>query len=239
MGNETIGLRLTACRNALGLTQSALAEKIDLSVSTLKKIEADGNVPGGETLLRYASLGFNPGWILTGIGGMRLDGHRQWQSQSQAATGTNEETPEGVVMVEQLAFSASAGNGAMVLDDLGPSFPVQPELLRRLGLRPEHTRMVEAVGSSMLPTIQDREMLLVDTSPAARELIRDGDIYLFTIDSEAYLKRLRRDLGQWIIVSDNHEHFPPRPIPKGERFEIIGRVCWGARELRSAGPWYL
>lgn len=135
------------------------------------------------------------------------------------------------VMIGQLSFAASEGNGILVLTDLGKTFPVRPELLDRLDLQPEHTCMVEAVGTSMLPTIRDREVLLVDKSEAARSPIREGDIYLFTVDNEAFIKRLRRDPGQWIMVSDYQELFPPRPIPKGEHIAIIGRVCWGAHEL--------
>lgn len=235
MADNTIGERLVLCRELLDLKPGPMATKLEIAASTLKNIESGLNVPNGETLLRYAALGFNPGWILTGIGDMRLGPASQWQGQTQDSRPAGfAEAPapwDGLVMVERLAFSASAGNGALVLDELGPSFPVRRELLVRLGLRPEHTCMVEAVGLSMVPTIQDRDVLLVDTSPAARELIREGEIYLFTIDSEAYIKRLRRDVGQWVMVSDNQELFPPRAIPKGEHVQIIGRVCWGARAL--------
>lgn len=72
----TIGDRLAACRAFLGLSQKEMSEKVDIAASTLKKIEKDGNVPNGETLLGYSRAGFSPTWILTGEGEMLNDAAR-------------------------------------------------------------------------------------------------------------------------------------------------------------------
>lgn len=73
MAEESIGERLKRIRESRSLSQADWSLEVDVGLATLKKIELDGNVPSGETLLKYARLGFSPGWILTGAGSMYLD----------------------------------------------------------------------------------------------------------------------------------------------------------------------
>ena len=70
MAHETIAGRLRAIREELDHSQVEFAGMVGLSLSALKRIEIGHNVPSGETLLKYAELGANPGWILTGEGRM-------------------------------------------------------------------------------------------------------------------------------------------------------------------------
>lgn len=138
---------------------------------------------------------------------------------------------DSIVNIERLAFAGSAGPGSLVLQEAGDMSPVPKALLQRLHLKPEHARVLEAVGNSMLPTIHDGDPLIVDVSPAARSRIADDAVYAFTIGDEAYIKRLRREPGQLMMVSDNAESFPARPVPAGEPFVIIGRICWVGHEV--------
>ena len=69
---EGVGTRLRAVRKELGLSLRAIADAVDVSLSTWQRLETTDNVPSGETLLKIAELGFNPGWILTGQGAKRL-----------------------------------------------------------------------------------------------------------------------------------------------------------------------
>lgn len=71
--SDQIAERLKLARQELDLTQRDMAERLGLSIGALKRIEGAGNVPSGETLLRYAEAGINPGWVLTGIGEVRLE----------------------------------------------------------------------------------------------------------------------------------------------------------------------
>ncbi len=79
----------------------------------------------------------------------------------------------------------------------------------------------------MKPTIEDGDLILLDV--ADREL-RDDKIYVLTISDEAFLKRLRRERGRWMMISDN-PRFPPEPIPAAEVTRVVGRVVWGGRRL--------
>ncbi|CAA0111697.1 Uncharacterised protein [Starkeya nomas] len=73
MAEGSIGGRLRVIRESQSLSQAEWALKADIGLATIKKIETSGNVPSGETLLKYARAGFSPGWILTGAGNMYLD----------------------------------------------------------------------------------------------------------------------------------------------------------------------
>jgi transcriptional regulator with XRE-family HTH domain len=82
VAKSEISERLSAIRDELHLSQRALASLIGVAYRTWQDIETGKNVPSGETLLKVAKLGFNPGWILMGVGAMRLDepsqaGHAQ------------------------------------------------------------------------------------------------------------------------------------------------------------------
>jgi transcriptional regulator with XRE-family HTH domain len=64
-------LRLRAWRDALGLTQGQLADRLGVHIGVLKKYEQGVNVPGGEALAALARTGVNVNWLLTGEGPMR------------------------------------------------------------------------------------------------------------------------------------------------------------------------
>lgn len=137
--------------------------------------------------------------------------------------------PSGTATVELLAFKASAGDGALVLDDDAISVPFQQETLERLRVRPENARLLYSAGDSMRPTIEDGEPLLVDVTDID---IIDGRIYVFTIGDQVLVKRLRR-LGRRLLMrADNRDLYPDEEeVPMIEPVRIIGRVRWVGRSL--------
>jgi transcriptional regulator with XRE-family HTH domain len=67
----SLQLRLRAWRDALGLTQAQLADRLGVHIGVLKKYEQGVNIPGGEALAALARTGVNVNWLLTGEGSMR------------------------------------------------------------------------------------------------------------------------------------------------------------------------
>ncbi|MGX7745887.1 S24 family peptidase [Rhodopseudomonas parapalustris] len=136
---------------------------------------------------------------------------------------------DGTVPVELLAFKASAGGGALVVDDDSKSAPFQREALARVGVRPDNARLLYASGDSMRPTIEDGEPLLVDIIDT--EII-DGRIYVFTIGDQVLVKRLRRLGSRLLMRADNRDLYPDEEeVPMIEPVRIIGRVRWVGRSL--------
>lgn len=71
---DLFGFRLAEKRKKLGLTQKGLASACGVSVTSVQNYE-NGQVPGGEVLLRLSSaLNCSMEWLLTGEGPMFLGG---------------------------------------------------------------------------------------------------------------------------------------------------------------------
>lgn len=68
-----VGGRLKEARQALGLSQQALADRIGASKTGLQANEAGRSVPGGQLLTSMYSLGISVDWLLSGRGRMLLD----------------------------------------------------------------------------------------------------------------------------------------------------------------------
>ncbi|MDP2808680.1 MAG: helix-turn-helix transcriptional regulator [Rhodocyclaceae bacterium] len=63
---------MKAAREALGLTQDALALAVGGSKRGIQNNEALKSVPGGEVICGLVCLGINANWLLTGEGSMLL-----------------------------------------------------------------------------------------------------------------------------------------------------------------------
>lgn len=136
-----------------------------------------------------------------------------------------------VIMVPRYAATLAAGAGSWnegrrKLDDIPFSRKFLKDSIRRTsnaGLS-----LVEARGDSMAPTIQDGAMLMIDESDTT--LI--DDVFAFTFDGEARVKRFRRLTSGLMIMSDN-PLYPPETVEGDDlsRIQIIGRVKWVAQAL--------
>ncbi len=106
--------------------------------------------------------------------------------------------------------------------------------LKSKGVNPKHLIVIYAEGESMRPTVDDHDVLLIDTSrvePADRQVF-----VLSSIDKGAIVKRLVKSaLGGWIIRSDNEDkdQYPDRMLSRSEINEhrILGRVIWRGGDL--------
>lgn len=134
-----------------------------------------------------------------------------------------------IATIETLAFRASAGGGALIIDDETRLVPFSHETLDKLGVRAKNARLLNASGDSMRPTIENGEPLLVDI--ADTEVV-DGRIYVFTIGDQVLVKRLRRLGSRLLMRADNRDLYPDEEeVPMIEPVRIIGRVRWVGRSL--------
>lgn len=78
-----------------------------------------------------------------------------------------------------------------------------------------------ATGDSMSPVINDNDIVLLDIS---KTNITNGGIFLFEINGQKFIKRLRlRVTGELDIISDNSS-YPIETIKDYENIKVIGRV---------------
>lgn len=105
--------------------------------------------------------------------------------------------------------------------------------LRLKGANPASLIVIYADGESMWPTIDDHDVLLLDTSKTEPA---DGHVFvLANTDKGTIVKRLIKYGASWIIQSDNPDEkkYPDIVLPDGEINEhrIIGRVIWRGGDL--------
>lgn len=69
---DALATRLRAAREAFGLTQRAVAQRINMPLASYKDYEAGKRVPGGEALGLLIRAGINANWLITGNGPMLM-----------------------------------------------------------------------------------------------------------------------------------------------------------------------
>ena len=117
----------------------------------------------------------------------------------------------------------SAGHGQMVLDDSGvKSYMEVPRYLRHYG---ENLAMLYVEGDSMEPTLRKGDLVLCDSCGY------DGEgLYAVQYDGDAYVKRVFKQSGKFVIKSDN-PLYPQMEEPVGsDAIAIVGRVRYTVKK---------
>ncbi len=118
-------------------------------------------------------------------------------------------TPIPFRLISYYYKNASAGTGKLIIDNVPEDDIEIPDI-------PEYRNVSYAIGvngDSMEPTYQDGDILLVE----ATQEIRIGEIGIFQVDGEAYVKKL----GETELISLNQEY---ANIPLDESARTMGRV---------------
>ena len=102
---------------------------------------------------------------------------------------------------------------------------------------PRDKVLLEVEGESMLPTLHNGDVILVDKSEGGR-VLRSGKVFVVRDGHGMVVKRLHRGdaVNGLRLCSDNPDksRFPDREIivPEGEASPILGRVIWAGCEIR-------
>ncbi len=135
-------------------------------------------------------------------------------------------------LIPRLDVQPSSGYGALAADeDPTEMLAFRADWLRRVGINPEHARVLTNRGDSNEPTIRDGDVLLVDTSI---NNIVDNAFYIVVFNGLALLKRvqLRRD-GSVVLSSDNKLAYQDEIVPVAEvpDLRIAARLMWFGRSI--------
>ncbi|MFV0409971.1 MAG: helix-turn-helix transcriptional regulator, partial [Paracoccus sp. (in: a-proteobacteria)] len=120
----------------------------------------------------------------------------------------------------------SAGPGLENVEDMPTgAIAFRRDWLDRKKISPGHSMVVSVKGDSMVPTLHDGDLVLVDrrrTTPRGRRIYA-----LIGPDGEARVKRVERLPNTLLLQSDN-EQIPTELIPEAEadRIQILGEVVW-------------
>lgn len=110
--------------------------------------------------------------------------------------------------------AVSAGTGNFLTD--GPKKTIQiPD-----NVIPEATSYgVRITGDSMEPEFKNGQIAWV----LKQDAIENGEIGIFSLNGEAYIKKLHDNRNGIFLISLN-EKYPPIPVKEHDRFDILGKV---------------
>lgn len=219
----TLADRLKARTQQLGLNAVQVAEMAGVNRTFVHDImRGRSKRPDLQKLQRVAeALKVERNWLLHGIGDI--------EGESPII-----ENPDlAFVAVPYVNARPSMGGGQMVdaEPDYGRPYHFQQSWIRNtLRSDPTHLRIMHVEGDSMMPTLQDRDIVLVDTS---RRSPTPPGIFVLHDGMGLVAKRLEHipnsDPPRVRIVSDNPHYSPYENM--ADEVNIIGRIRWFAREM--------
>lgn len=125
---------------------------------------------------------------------------------------------------------ASAGPGTYVEHEpVVERLAFPPNYLSTItSTNPQHLAIISVKGNSMLPTLKDGDVVMLDTSK--RHLGYDG-MFVLQIEGVLHVKRIGRtgQPGHVVIRSDNEVESPPYEV-RIEDVSVVGRVLWSGRK---------
>ncbi len=215
---EHSGIHLKEIRKNLNLTQQRLAEELGISKQAISKIEVGTNeLSTGLILALKERFDINPDYLLTGEGKM-------FQTKINIKTIDELEKKSENKAQEQLEFfqlnllniTCSAGGGSINYnEEIIEVIPVPKVIVSN----PKNKDMITVSGDSMFPTLQDKELVVIDKSKTE---IKDNKIFVICVGDNVLVKRLQISVHGVRIISDNKE-YPVETISPDE-IKIIGQV---------------
>lgn len=215
--------RLRARIRQLGMNVAEVAREAGVNRSFVYDIlRGRSQVPSLEKLGQIAKVvKVDPDWLLTGKGNLQGDDP------------ITEDYHNDFVAIQYAAARPSMGGGAIAEDEerVGRDFHFRRAWIRdRLKAAPSLLRVMTVQGDSMIPTLHDGDVILVDMNQ--RNPIPPG-IFVLHDGMGLVAKRLEHvpmsDPPRVRIISDNRQ-YSPYECTAGE-VNIIGRVRWYGREI--------
>ena len=219
----TIADRLKARARQLGVNAAHVAEMAGVNRSFVYDImRGRSENPNLERLQLVAdALKVDRNWLLHGMG--RVEGDSPIINH-----------PDDIfVAIRSVRVSAAMGGGAVVEQPAedGKPYHFQKSWIRdRLKARPADLRILHVEGDSMLPTLKDGDVVLVDLSRTAPT---PPGLFVLFDGLGLVAKRLEHvadsEPAAVRVISDNPIYAPYER--SAEEVNIVGRIRWFAREI--------
>ena len=215
--------RLRARIRQLGMSVADVAREAGVNRSFVYDIlRGRSQVPNLDKLTRVAQVvKVELEWLLSGKG--RVEGDDP----------ITEEYHNDFVAIQYAAARPSMGGGAIVEDEdrIGRDFHFRRAWIRdRLKAAPSMMRVMDVQGDSMIPTLKDGDVVLVDMNQ--RSPVPPG-VFVLHDGMGLVAKRLEyvpmSEPPRVRIISDNQQYSPYECT--AEEVNIVGRVRWYGREM--------
>ena len=231
------GKRIEERRKEVKLSRADVCNQLGgTAISTLQAWEAETREPPISKLIELANiLKTTPNYLLTGEKS-ELQINKGIVTRAFERLERERTDMEEIGEVEMLAsfesIEVSAGFGCFNVGVTKPDgkVPYDNNLLHSLGVKAKHCGVFWANGSSMQPTINNGDQLLVDFS---RNEVKSDNIYLVQNGDSVWVKRVKMLWDGVELISDNKEEYEPIKITNQEaqNLQIIGQVVHVGHKL--------
>ena len=132
-------------------------------------------------------------------------------------------------LIKKVVAKAGAGSSLETSDEVDGLYAFRSDFFEKGNLSASSCILLDVSGDSMRPTLQNGDLILVDTSETQ---VTDGKIFLLTFKEELLVKRVFHTSDGILLRSDNRD-FPEREVlpPDRDQFKIHGRVRWVGKDL--------
>jgi phage repressor protein C with HTH and peptisase S24 domain len=128
----------------------------------------------------------------------------------------------------------SAGGGSLeTTGEIKGFYAFRKDFLKSMGTTNRNLVLMDVTGDSMEPTLFAGDTVLIATDEEDKK-VKVGDLAAVRIDQEILIKRVNKEPGKIILISDNPKYKEvPVSLPiEDDSFAIIGKARWMARVLR-------
>jgi len=190
-----------------------LAHAVGVSDNAIYKWVSGRGLPSTISLVNLAkAAGVSVEWLATGKG----------EAEKSKPEPRPAESPEFVLM-PRAAIHGVAGKAIIQSSQVVDYLNFRPDWLQRtVGVDPKSLALIEAVGDSMSPTVDENDLVLVDLRQ--NRLQSDG-IYVLCAGSDLSIKRIQRQVDGTIVIRSDNPAYPPMAVTP-ENITLLGRVVW-------------
>ncbi len=214
----TFGTRLKEERKKHKYTQEELAKTLGIHKTSLLSYEKETVSPPASFLEKLLSIGFDVNYIISG-------------EKISASSKNYHESENETIYIPLVDAVLCAGHGSFETNDnIIDHHPFPLSFIQQKG-NPNTMILFRVSGDSMAPTINDKDMVLVDES---KKSLETGKIYAVGFEDVIYLKQVDFLPGTIVLKSHNKE-YNDIELDKNEynqdQFRVIGKVLWVSREF--------
>lgn len=221
---SNLGIKIKTLSLEKGVSQKELAEFLGVSRQTLYLWMKGEREPGQEYIEKMSEyFGVSPDSMCGRNDNISLD-----EKSIHAFVSNESITPNDVVAIPEFRLNFSAGSGVEpTWEEINDEQKVwySKNFFVKHRINPEHCKRATVYGDSMEPLMHDGDKILfIETPPGCP--IRDGGIYVISINGALKVKRLsQRTDGTIVIKSENKESYQDEIInPEVVNLLILGRV---------------
>lgn len=218
---KTIGQRIDEIRRQRGLTKTDIWKPLGLSSGAYTHWMNGGKL-NAENLMKVAAiLQVDVTWLETG---------KESPTRGTAGKAIDMDEHPEYSAVKRVRFKLSAGVSGYeveyLTEHLAPIY-FRRDWLKARGLGADKLLAVEIIGQSMEPSLFEGDVVVINTADTVPQ---DGEPFAANYDGELVIKRLKKDVGEWFLSSDNQDkrRFPDKRCD--ERTILIGKVVYKQSE---------